>query len=420
MTNETPTGDNSASARRGLVGLGLLFGAIYFIQGISEPTEGLVAQPVKSILRGWGKSAGEIALFSAIMALPWSLKPLFGLLSDFVPIFGTRRRSYLLLAAAMTAISLLYLFLFPVPKGSTGILLLLLLVPTFGVACSDVVVDALMVERGQPLGITGKLQSIQWAAMYSATILTGFLGGYLSQRGHQEVGFLICATVTAVSFFLTWYFVRESPSSATANALPETARALWGALRTRSVLAAAAFLFLWSFNPFSSTVQYVFMTEELGFSEEFYGQTVSWTAVGAVLGSVTYGLYCRRVPLLWLLHGAIVTGVISTLAYWWMDDKASAVLVSLVVGFTYMAASMIQFDLAARVCPPQVAGTIFATLMALTNFSLSASTWLGGVLYDSWSTHWGARPAFNALVAVGAAFTAGCWLLIPQFRRSLN
>ena len=57
----------------------------------------------------------------------------------------------------------------------------MLFVPTIGVAFSDVVIDALMVEEGQPRGLTGRLQSVQWAAIYAATILTGVLGGYLSQ-----------------------------------------------------------------------------------------------------------------------------------------------------------------------------------------------------------------------------------------------
>ena len=31
-----------------------MFGAMYFIQGIGEPTEGLIAQPVRSLLAKWG------------------------------------------------------------------------------------------------------------------------------------------------------------------------------------------------------------------------------------------------------------------------------------------------------------------------------------------------------------------------------
>ena len=37
------------------------------------------------------------------------------------------------------------------------------------------------------------------------------------------------------------------------------------------MLAAAAFLLLWNFNPFSLTVQQLYVTGELELSEQFYG-----------------------------------------------------------------------------------------------------------------------------------------------------
>jgi hypothetical protein len=60
------------------VQLSALFGAIYFIQGIGEPTEGLIAQPVRSLLKSWGHTTEQITLFAAVVALPWSIKPLCG------------------------------------------------------------------------------------------------------------------------------------------------------------------------------------------------------------------------------------------------------------------------------------------------------------------------------------------------------
>ena len=38
--------------------------------------------------------------------------------TDFVPIFGTRRKGYLLLASGATSVSLLGLFAFPVSRGA--------------------------------------------------------------------------------------------------------------------------------------------------------------------------------------------------------------------------------------------------------------------------------------------------------------
>ena len=105
----------AARARRSEVWrLGLLFGALYFLQGIGEPTEGLIAQPARCLLKRWGRSDRDITTFMALLAIPWTFKPLYGLLTDFVPIFGTRRRGYLLLASGATTISLLGLFAFPI------------------------------------------------------------------------------------------------------------------------------------------------------------------------------------------------------------------------------------------------------------------------------------------------------------------
>ena len=47
-----------------MVGLGALFGLLYFVQGIVEPTDGLLSQPIKSLLRNWGYSAASAAWFS--------------------------------------------------------------------------------------------------------------------------------------------------------------------------------------------------------------------------------------------------------------------------------------------------------------------------------------------------------------------
>jgi hypothetical protein len=48
---------------------------------VGEPTTGLISQPARSLLRAWDESPGTIAAFMAILAMPWSFKPVFGMLS---------------------------------------------------------------------------------------------------------------------------------------------------------------------------------------------------------------------------------------------------------------------------------------------------------------------------------------------------
>jgi MFS family permease len=353
----------------------------------------------------------------ALLVIPWSLKPLYGLLTDFVPIFGTRRKSYLILSGGATAVSLLALSAFPVPPGASAALLGWLMVPALAVALSDVAADALMIELSQPLHLTGPLQAVQWGSLYAAGIVTGLLGGALCEGRREYAAFLICGVCGVLTLALALCRAQEP---ARVGPPPRPAEALRALAGTRGLLAIGAFLFLWHFNPFSNSVLYLYMTRALGLSERFYGTTVTLTALVSMAASAAYLVYCRRVRMAHLLHASIALGVISTLAYALVADEPSAVLVTLGAGFTYMTATLIQLDLAARVCPPETAGTVFALLMALENLSASVSTWLGGVLYDAGKPRWGSRGSFQVLVVIGSALTACCWLLVPWLEGAIS
>lgn len=413
-----PILDASRSDGPSPLNLAILFAIAYFIQGIAEPTEGLIAQPVRSLLKSWGQSAGEISRFMAIMALPWSFKPIYGLISDFVPLRGSHRRSWLIIATFATTVGLEYVFLVPPSKEAIPLMLALLVIPTVGVAFTDVVIDALMVEHGQPLGLTGRLQSIQWASIYAATIVAGLVGGWLSEHHRQDLGFLICSLAAAVSLVLALTWVKERTDKVIGESLKVRLRALYRAGRDGHFLAAAGFLFLWNFNPFSSTIQYLYATQLLKLSEQFYGTMIALQAVGAVLACIAYGAYCRRLAPKTLIHLSIVSGVVMTLLFAALQGPRTAVAISLLNGFTYMTGGLVQLDLAARVCPPQVAGSVFALLMALSNLGIALGTAAGGQLYEYWQPLWGAGPTFDALVLVGALCTAACWFLLPWLTNS--
>jgi hypothetical protein len=282
-----------------LIGLGALFGLLYFVQGIVEPTDGLLSQPIKSLLRNWNYTAAATAWFIAILSLAWTIKPLYGLLTDFVPLAGSQRRGYLLLTTAIASISMTAVYFLPLTSERAVVLLILLLPSAVAIAFSDVVIDAMMVNTGQQHGMTGRLQSVQWSCMYAAMIGTGVVGGALSQRGMQQAGFLIAALCCGVSLVAVWTLVSEpSPTvkecggelpSTKSNVVPASAKAgMRQMLRQPGVVAIGAFLFLWNFNPFSSAVLYYYSIGALHFSEQFVGTLTSWHAAGLLAGSVLY------------------------------------------------------------------------------------------------------------------------------------
>src|SRR5919199_5508524 len=68
---------------------------VYFVQGIL----GLARLAVSFFLKDeLALSPAQVAALMGIAALPWVIKPVFGFLSDGVPMFGYHRRPYLILA----------------------------------------------------------------------------------------------------------------------------------------------------------------------------------------------------------------------------------------------------------------------------------------------------------------------------------
>ena len=422
-TNVSPVPAVSPTASPGfrpLAPLLVLFGSLYFVQGIVEPTAGMPSQPIQAQLEDWGQTPAAIGILLTFIGIPWSLKPLFGLVSDFFPIWGRRRKPYLIVSTAITGLAFLGLATLWGDKTGVSQYAWLLLLVCVGIAMTDVVIDALAVETGQPLRLTGQFQAVQWGTMSAASILAGTLGGFIAQHSLLKPAFLACGLLAGLSLAVVWLTVHEPRR----QHLPvENLRLAWQALNTRRrlliLLTAGAYLFLWNFNPFSSNVLKHYSTEVLELSEQFYGNLYSIQSAAGIVACILYGLICRRVPFGWLIHGSVAAGVFSTLCYWPMHDATSAVVASIAFGLTYQLGTLIQLDLAARICPTESAGTIFALLMAISNTGISASYGVGGVTYE-----WLAAPAmlgdrhaaFDALVAIGATFTAACWLLVPLMR----
>ncbi len=408
-------------SRRGAAGLGLLFGALAFCQGVADPSDGLIAQPSWSLLERWGHGPGDLGAFSMAVGLVWVLKPAFGLLTDFVPLFGRKRRNYLILAGALAAVSMFGPAILPPPSTPTSRfawLLGWLAAATVAWSFADVVADALLIDRGRNSGLVGRFQAAQWAAAYLAGIVAGFGGGWLSKGAREPLGFGVCGLAALGTMLLAIFAVREPRLSNSSLPTGEAALALARAVRSPKLLGAGAFLFLWNFNPFSSVVFYSHATRTLGLDEDFFGVTKSVMAVGSILGCLAYLGLARWVAAPALVRVSIVLGVASTLAFAGVSGRGSAVAASLVVGIIYMLATLIQLDLAARACPPEAAGTSFALLMTLENLAGSLSTGLGGWAYEKGCERWGMMTSFSLLVLIGAAFTASSWLLLPILPRA--
>lgn len=408
--------------------LATLFAVVYFAQGMW----GLPTQPITIILKERGLSAGQVADFFLISGLPWLIKPVYGLISDFVPLFGRRRKSYFLLTCALAAAAGFWLagtdlvergpvrawtlalpqitlpFLGPVSPGWTFTLVAgvgIFTLMGLGLAFTDVLTDAIMVENGRPRGLTGAFQSVQWAAIYAASILIGVVGGYFAEKRELSATMAIAACFPLTSFVMAALFVKEAPAARASETFHDTWRAIRVAARGREIWLVSGLIFFFNFSPSFGPAFLYYQTDVLKFDQQFIGVLSSLSSIGYIVGAVIYAPLSRRVPLRTIIVSVIGLSALATLGYLLYRDRTSALVIDTTFGVLSMVTQLAFLDLAAKACPPHVEATFFALLMSIYNAGTQLSMNVGGRLYDS--------VGFTRLVWISAVMTALAWVLVP-------
>jgi MFS family permease len=393
-----PFRDNPEARR-----LAWIFAIVYFAQGMWYLPNLSITFFLKDAL---GLGAAQTATFFMYTTIPWLIKPVYGLISDFVPLFGRRRKSYFLLTSALAAAMGFTLSMMSSPTY-WGVAVLFTLMG-LGLAFTDVLTDAMMVENGQRLRLTGPFQSVQWSAISLASVLVGVGGGWLAEHKPLAFTFGVATAFPLISFLLGVWLIEEPRVDRAAQQFRETWTAIRGAIGSRTLWIAAGFIFFYNFSPSFGPALVYYSTDALHFSKIFLGSLESLQYASGIGGAAVYFAFSRTVPFRRLIHFAIGAGVAATLAYLGYVGHVSAVALALAFGGVGMIIQLTILDLAARACPKQAEGTFFAFLMSVYNGAVQLSQITGGWLYD-WQ-------GFTPLILVSAAFTALCWLLVPLLR----
>ncbi len=363
---------------------------VYFVQGIL----GLARLAVSFFLKDdIALSPAEVSALMGIAALPWTIKPVFGFLSDGLPIFRYRRRPYLIISGVLGAIAWLSMAtLVTTPIAATAAILL----SSLSVAISDVIVDSLVVERAreESQGEAGTLQSLAWGASAVGGLITAYLGGILLEHTSTQVVFGITATFPLIVSAVAW-LIAEDPVSERSNlqVVIDQMRLLKGAISQKAIWMPALFLFLWQATPTADSAFFFFSTNELGFQPEFLGRVRLVTSLASLIGIWVFQRFLKEVSFRkifgWSTVISAVLGMTTLLLVTHanralgIDDHWFSLGDSLILTVAGQIAFMPVLVLSARLCPPGVEATLFALLMSIVNLSGLLSHELGALL-----THW--------------------------------
>jgi folate/biopterin transporter len=360
----------------------------------------------------------ELSALTGIFTLPWTIKPLYGFLSDGFPLFGYRRRSYLVLAGLIGCLSYSAVghdFWGLLGDSSTNAC----------IAVSDVVADGIVVQKTRESAETdpalaGGLQSLCWGSAAVGGLLSAYFSGSLLEVMKPQDVFALTAILPLVVASIGFLIDEEpvSKKTKTTNGVLTTMAAnanandgdiaqqedslldikgqissLWEAIKQPQIYKPAAFIFLWQSTPTCEGATLFFMTDDLGFGPEILGRVRFIGAFSSLFGVWLYNSYLKTksikdilfwstiisfplglLDLVLITHANRVVGIPDT---WFVfgDDVVLSVLGQI--------AFLPSLVLAARLCPKGVEAVLFATLMSINNGAGTIGTEVGAFLTKS-------------------------------------
>jgi MFS family permease len=389
----------------------LFFGLVYVVEGIGQ-TGGLIAQPLNYYLKqtfGW--TPVQVSAYLTILNLPWIIKPVYGIVSDFLPLFGYRRKSYLVIANAAASAAFCWVTQITGPSA----LIFVLLLTAYAMAISSTLCGAILVENGQRLGASDTFVNQQWLWFNIAAMASAFIGGELVERLPPGAALHSAAAIIAVAplaiVFTGWFLVREPTSRINLPEMKKTFASLLAALTLRDLWLITLFLFVYYLNPGLGTPLYYHMTDDLKFSQEYIGILGSINSAGWIVGAVVYRKLLKGFTAKALLNLSILFGTLATAGFLLLWSEALAAAINFFSGMAGMVAFVATLTLAADYCPQRSEGFAFAALMSITNLAGVLSDNIGSFLYED-AFHRELAP----LILVSAAFTALAFVFVPLLR----
>ena len=362
---------------------------VYAVQGILGISRLAVSFFLKDEL---ALSPAEVAAMMGIAALPWTIKPLFGFMSDGLPIFGYRRRPYLILSGLVGVAA--WVSLATVVQTAAAATFAIV-ITSLSVAVSDVIVDSLIVERARDESLvdSGSIQSLCWGAAAVGGLLTAYSSGLLLEHFSTRTVFAITAVfpllVSAAAFLISEEPVTSADGDGQAI-VKDQIQQLWQALKQKAIWMPTLFLFLWQCTPTAESAFFYFSTNELGFTPEFLGRVRLVTSLASLFGVWFFQRFLKTIPFrkifLWTTLFSAGLGLTALLLVTHtnrslgIDDHWFALGDSLILTIMGQLTFMPVLILAARLCPPGIEATLFAMLMSVLNLAGLVSKEGGAIL----------------------------------------
>mmetsp|Transcript_5904 Transcript_5904/g.10544 ORF Transcript_5904/g.10544 Transcript_5904/m.10544 type:complete len:584 (-) Transcript_5904:49-1800(-) len=167
----------------------MLFVSQHLLKGfINEFT----APAIQYIYKNYQVAGPQMQIYKGVTHLPWAMKPVIGLLSDVLPIFGFNKSPYILIVAVMGTAATAAIGLTPQPLLSVSSLVICLFGCQLQFATTDLLTEAKYAEKMQSRPQEGPaLMTYVWAGMQIGGLVATLLVGPTIEHAGPKMPFLL-------------------------------------------------------------------------------------------------------------------------------------------------------------------------------------------------------------------------------------
>ena len=331
----------------------------------------------------------HIGFMMSTAAIPWTLKPLYGLVSDTFPIAGLRRKPYIITCNLLCAA--LWCVLSVTEQTQTTVLVCLVAIQL--VTCfADVMYDAAMVALSQDEegDQAGEFQSLCWAWRSGGAFVAAGAGGVALHYTTPQTVFALQTVPPLLLVLTATLLFTEAPCRTAPVSATTSLRRIVDAASLPGLWKPAVFVFVFAATPGSGTAWFYYMVNELHFSPNIMGILACIRHGSMMVGAILYRRYCRGVPFrrffgCLVLASSMLSLTPLVLLYHWNRAVGISDLFFVSGDDVFLAAlgqvaMMPCLVLAAKLCPKGIEASLYATFVSTINVAGIVSEYLGSSL----------------------------------------
>ena len=382
-----------------------MLGMQYFNQG----TKVLVYLAAADLFKAYyHMDPGRVQTLQAFTFLPWSIKIVYGLISDNFPIFGSRRKSYLLIMSLLQFLSMIILGMISTNSESENLAAWMLFISNLSIAFSDVIVDSLMVIQARRYPEDGgeELNSFSWTCMAIGGLIGSIAAAILTESYNPSYCFYFSSLMGLIIVF---YALRLDVSLETEGLedaiesnlgfwhdLKRNCREIVEAMKIKEFYQMILYLVVGGFLvPSFGSFGYYFMLDVVGISKFTYSMLTVLGFVSLLFGTQMFNKYFKDRE--WrnlIMLDALISIFIAPLTFififrinldWGISDMFMIIFTDTVAEivsqcFVFLPMSVIM----TKICPKHIEATSFALLAGVSNFRGTVRGWMGSWINEKW------------------------------------